>query len=142
MGTTKKVPAKKSPLWEKAKRALQERLRKVEKKHVELATEDKKIREDFQISSDAWKIQAEAITAVEKRVTDTEADIKTVAEFVERKNTQRVDRDRSLNGTLWRIEKQVIKLKWIVRNTLFWMTMLGLTMAALNMALLHLLVNR
>lgn len=89
----------------------------------------------------AWKLQAEAIGALDKRVEDSEKNIIEVARYAEQSNELRKKGYSRLHSDILFIEKVIEKQEWTKRNTLFWLTMLGLTMAALNMAMLHLLVN-
>lgn len=89
----------------------------------------------------AWKMQAEAIAGLDKRVEDNEADIKSVAQYAEQVNGLRKKMTSRLHSDILETERRQDYLHDLVRGNMFWMTMLGLTMAALNMAMLHLLVN-
>lgn len=89
----------------------------------------------------AWKLQAESIERLDKRVTDSEDDILQVARYAEQANHFRKKSVARLKSDIFDIERAILKQEWTKRNTLFWLTMLALTMAALNMVLLHLIVN-
>lgn len=105
------------------------------KKHPK--TEEKKPGTAF-----AWKLQAEAIEKLDKRVEDNEHNITETARYAEQVNEFRKRGTASIHQDILTTERRQEYLYKIVRGNFFWMTMLGLTMAALNMALLHLLVNR